>query len=510
MNTLTATALRGNRVQARLVYRILFLVYLVLSAYTIGHHELWADEMHSWNIAKGSACFANLISNTRYEGHPPVWYTLLWILAKFTHNLRYVQGLHWLIAGMVAAGLLFRSPFSPGIRLLLPFGYFFLYEYAALSRNYAIGILLVFELCRLLGNKGKQNIVLYYVWLFLLSNTHLLGVLLAGSLHLYFLLQQKEKHTKNRQLLLHTIGGLILLLPALWFIAPPSNSEMNTGFWASHWNVRQLMTLVQLPLRSFIPIPAWWKYNWWNTTFLLEGATQYPFLKLLNPLLSLGLLALACLLLRRHKKSLLLFLANFAATCLVSLVFPLNSARYAGFIFIGFVAAYWLYCTALPAVKSRGIYMVYGLLIVQLLAAIPAVVKDWVYPFSNSFRVKELLREVPPQSRAVTDYWALNTISSYADTSFYCIDLQKEVAYILWTSDFAAMIKQPHPFYSGVTAFFQQQPVQQVYFLSVNPPAALQHADSLLGISYKVTLVDSREGAIEPGSNLYLYTISLH
>ncbi|HEV8272299.1 MAG TPA: hypothetical protein VGQ04_13400, partial [Chitinophagaceae bacterium] len=122
----------------------IFILYTALLGYSIVHHELWGDEIHSWNIAKGSNSFFDLIINTRYEGHPPVWYTILWTVSKFTHDTSYLQLIHLLIACAVVFVLLFYSSFPIVAKVLIPFGYFFLYEYAAISRNYAIGVLIAF------------------------------------------------------------------------------------------------------------------------------------------------------------------------------------------------------------------------------------------------------------------------------------------------------------------------------------------------------------------------------
>ena len=157
------------------------------------HHELWGDEIHSWNIAKASGSFFELISNTRYEGHPPVWYIILWTISKFTHDPFAIQVIHLVIAWLIVFVVLFYSPFPFIIRILIPFGYFFLFEYSVLSRNYAIGILIAFIICIIIHKNFKGKILLYYFLLFLLSNTHLLSLLLAASIHLYFLLLQKEK-----------------------------------------------------------------------------------------------------------------------------------------------------------------------------------------------------------------------------------------------------------------------------------------------------------------------------
>ena len=165
----------------------IFILYVIILGFTIAHHELWGDEIHSWNIAKASNSFSDLISNTRYEGHPPVWYIILWSISKFTHNVYYIQLVQGIIACAIVFLILFFSQIPVLAKILIPFGYFFLFEYGVLSRNYAIGILPAFIICVILHKNFRYRIIVYYVLLFLVSNTHLLALLLACSLHLYFL-----------------------------------------------------------------------------------------------------------------------------------------------------------------------------------------------------------------------------------------------------------------------------------------------------------------------------------
>jgi len=70
------------------------------------------------------------------------------------------------------------------------------------------------------------------------------------------------------------------------------------------------------------------------------------------------------------------------------------------------------------------------LLAIQLFAGVFAVSKDIQLPFSNSYRVNELVKEVPSNEKIVTDYWCLNTLEAYTDKPFYCIELQKEISFI--------------------------------------------------------------------------------
>ena len=86
---------------------ICFIVYLLLSGFTVANHEMWGDEVHSWNIAKGSDSYADLIHNSRFEGHPPVWYSILWTISQFTHDISYVQAVHWGIAALSVMLILF-------------------------------------------------------------------------------------------------------------------------------------------------------------------------------------------------------------------------------------------------------------------------------------------------------------------------------------------------------------------------------------------------------------------
>ena len=174
--------------QTNIILSITFILYVIIIGFTIFHHELWGDEIHSWNIVKASGSFSQLIQNTRYEGHPPVWYIILWTVSKFTNDPLYIQLVHVLIASLAVYILLFYSPLPLFAKLLIPFGYFFLYEYSVISRNYAIGVLLAFCICMIMFRNFRGKSLVYYGLLLFLSNTHLLALLLAGCLHLYYLL----------------------------------------------------------------------------------------------------------------------------------------------------------------------------------------------------------------------------------------------------------------------------------------------------------------------------------
>jgi hypothetical protein len=487
---------------------LIYLVYLVLSGYTMAHHEPWGDEVHSWNISKGSGSYPQLIENRRFEGHPPGWYTILWSISRFTHKFGYVQLIQWIIAGMVAGMIIFYAPFPTLVKALFCFGYYFLYEYAILSRNYGIGVFIVCCICLLLQKEFPYKNLVYYFLLFCLSNVHLLAMLLAASLHLYFLLTCIDRQKGTRRIMAHVIAGGLVFLPAVYFIFPPADSTINMGYWLDRWNIHQLTATVEGPLRAFLPVPAWWNYHFWNTQFLIEAKTDHSSLKVINLITMLGLAALAFFILRKSWKALTLFATNFLLNYILSAgVFSLTSARYAGFIFIGFFAACWLHYSEKPVTGSAK-RSLYALLVIQLAAGVFAVVKDITLPFSNLYRIGELVRQVPAGRRLVTDYWTMNGYVTYLDQPAFCVDMGKEISFVTWGPDMAAMQGNLHRYTTGLRVFFEKEKLKEVYMVTLGSAKVLDKVDVKFSGTFHLQLIDSREGAIEKGSDLYLYKIT--
>ncbi|WP_325579010.1 hypothetical protein [Dinghuibacter sp.] len=433
-------------------------LYLVLVGYTLARHELWGDEIHSWNIVKASSSLGALFHNMRYEGHPPVWYLILYAVSRFTHRPEAMQPVQFVLASAFIFLLLYRSPLPLWAKLLAPFGYFLLYEYGAFSRNYAVGVLLAFSVCLMRSRDWR-----YYVLLVLLSNTHLLGLLLAFS----FLVVERRW------------VGFLFLLPAVYFILPPTDSQMNTGFWLGHWDVHRVLEVLQAPVRAFFPLPAWGEEHWWNTEFVTGWSAV---------LVGLACVALAWLALRRRW----LFGVNLLTTLCAGLVFPLTSARYTGFLWIGFIAACWV-----GGVRRRWALLL--LMALQLPGGVFAVWQDWNRPFSRASAAPSLVGEVPAGDRVVCDYWALNPLAAYTDSAFFCIDLGESRRFLRWDGDFAARLRRPDRYVAGARPLGRP-----LYLVSTLAPAELQR---VAGPDFRVRLVDFRDGAIEKGSDLYLYEV---
>ena len=127
----------------KIEYIVLF-AFIVLQV-TIGiFHEPWFDEAESWQIARCAGYKELIFSVPHYEGHPPLWHLLLSIPAKL--GLPYEISLKTvgiLFNSISVYLLLFKSPFKKWIRCLLPFTYFFFYQYGIVVRTYCVMILAI-------------------------------------------------------------------------------------------------------------------------------------------------------------------------------------------------------------------------------------------------------------------------------------------------------------------------------------------------------------------------------
>ena len=192
---------------------------------------------------------------------------------------------------------------------------------------------------------------------------------------------------------------------------------------------------------------------------------------------------------------------------LLSIIIRFADSRQEGFFFIGFLLAYWLFCYNNTISRSQNNILTI-LLVLQIIAGIFSVVKEIKYPFSNGYKTKELLEEIQPGNIIVTDYWCLNTLSAFTDRAYYCVDLEKEISYLLWNSEMTSMLKKNDRYSNGLLALFKKESLKKVYMISIYSMERLYQIDKQLPVIFNIDLIDKKEGAIEKGSNLYLYAIN--
>jgi hypothetical protein len=173
-------------------------IYAVTVAGALRFHEPWADEAQAWLIAR-SLPLRQMFQILRYEGTPGLWHLLLWCLIKL--HVSYV-GMGWAAGAIAVAGaatLLLFSPFPRWLRLLLPFSFFLVFQYAVVARSYVLGPALLFLLAALWSKRFAWPVRVAVV-LGLMANVALHLAMFAGGFALVFALELAWFHSEKAQL----------------------------------------------------------------------------------------------------------------------------------------------------------------------------------------------------------------------------------------------------------------------------------------------------------------------
>jgi len=199
-------------------------VFAAVVASAIPFHEPWADEAEHWQLARSFPLRALFQTYIRYEDTPGLWHFLLWILNRA--HVSYT-GLHWICGAfaLVSASLLvLNSPFPRYLKLVLPFTFFLLYQYAVVARSYVLVPLMLF----MIASWWKKRPFVVAVVLGLLANCAIHAAVISGGLAIVWLVEQlragsAKAPARRRELLLCALIILSFYAFALWTAWPPSD-----------------------------------------------------------------------------------------------------------------------------------------------------------------------------------------------------------------------------------------------------------------------------------------------
>ncbi|ANL22678.1 MULTISPECIES: hypothetical protein [Rhizobium] len=170
---------------ARLGKAMLFLVWLALASALCWSETVWRDEVRALSLALQGDNFAAMLRQLHGEGHPALWYILLRAAYIMVGSPVVLKIAALTIAAAAAYLLVFRLKLPLPIMLLSLFSSFSIFDYAAMSRNYGISMLVVF-LIVLNWEKGLRNGILLGLLFALLANTNVHSVVLVGGFLAYW------------------------------------------------------------------------------------------------------------------------------------------------------------------------------------------------------------------------------------------------------------------------------------------------------------------------------------
>lgn len=157
-------------------------LYGILHCIVSFQHEASFDEAHAWNIARDATLYSTMFEVPHCEGHPSLWHLILMPFAKAGMDYTLSMLLITLFFTIVAVYLLeFRSKFPRIIKLILPFTYFFFYQYGVIARPYCMMLTAFMLLATLYGTRDEKP-GRFTVALIFLCATSAFGTVFAGGI----------------------------------------------------------------------------------------------------------------------------------------------------------------------------------------------------------------------------------------------------------------------------------------------------------------------------------------
>ena len=421
-------------------------VYFLLELINILHHAMWEDEMQVWSFSFHSHSLRELHHFTRYEGHPDAWQFLVYFISRLTSNPVAMQFLHLAIATMTAYVVARYSPFPRLQRVLIIFGYFLFYEYATISRDYALGILCLFSFCVVFRPGPQKRYGLLGLLLALMAESNIYALVLALSLALMIVFEAFQTPEPRRYLLsrpkeiafataIFLTAGFISLL----HMRPPADVGWNVLSDFTGRARTGIGSTLAMIWRSFVPIPAL-SHQFWNSNLLGDHFHVMAFL-------SIFLLCISVLFFVHKRTVLFLYVFGLGVLHLFKKLVFSGALRHEGHVFMLFLACMWLgQCypeqrfpfrvveAAAERLRPYQDRLFLGLLAGQVVAALIASAIALQVPFSGSKAASDFLRSKHMDNMFIIGYpdYAVSSVAGYLNREIYYPQGNRMGSYVIW------------------------------------------------------------------------------
>lgn len=502
---------------------MLTLAFVSLALIGILNHEMWRDELQAWLIARDSLSISDLFHNVKYERHPALWHLCLYVLTRFTRDPIAMQLLHLAIASGTVLLFAKHSPFTKLQKVLFSFGYFPLFEYGVISRNYALGVLLIFACCVLLS-KPERNYITLACLLALLSNTSAYGFIIAIAIVLTLvfecLIDQSRRPSDDDKfkiligLFIFALGSaaflVVFILPAnlenLSYVNPPVDS-------VHVFKDTFVYTLTKI-WESYFPLPNVFMHDFWNTNILM--AVSEDTFRRAGALLSLGIFATSLFFFIRKPIVLFLYLCGTLGILLFTFTFFLGYVRHSGHLFMIFIACLWLSGRLSDSnillypwlIHSSSLFVKYKprfltvVLCVHFAAGGFAISKDLIYPFTEIKNTAEYIKEhrMTGMLIAGSQDISVSPLTVYLNQKIYFPESGTFGTFIVWNK--FRKPKPPQEFLEKIREHIELRN-EEVLFISTKE---LNNNESDINVTELARFTRS----IVNDENFYLYRVRRH
>lgn len=419
----------------------LTLLFCTVSVVGIIRHELWLDEAHHWLLARDSSSITDLFNNTRSEGHPLLWNLLLFGITRLTSNPFGMQLLHVVITTSFVFVFLKKAPFNWIFKTLFIFGYFVIFEYNLISRNYGLGILFLFLAASVFKDRNTK-FTLLCVYLALASNTHMLFSVVTFALFLTLLVEQLQ----NKQLfkIQKLVGCLIFILGSILLVIQIQTTESN---WLLD-PIEKLSTSERLKpgivslFKGLIAFPDFTTLHFWNTNLVIDHFRS------VSAVLVVLIYLLPIVLFYKNKKTLFFVYTALVGVQIFFYITQRTAIRFHGVNYIIIILALWMeeyYASEDSRFKEIAIRLkliffkksiIYLLLLIHFFSGIYAYSMDYIYPFTSAKQTVDYLKNEGLNSKEIVSVTCDGTIiSAYLERKVYFLCSNGYQSFCDWNSD---------------------------------------------------------------------------
>ncbi|MDP9076921.1 MAG: hypothetical protein M3O71_05820 [Bacteroidota bacterium] len=482
----------------------IMLVYSIVSIIGVLHHEIFLEEAQQLTIGRDSNSIVDVFKDMLYEGHVTLWNSFLFFITHYiSARPIYMQVFHWMVINSTVFIFLRYAPFNLTVKMLIIFGCYFLFVYSIISRNYALGILLLFVCCILLANPEKRMIGIGFL-VVLMCFTHLFYVFAAAGIFMYLLyytIGKKELYLRFGVFTaLFLFGSICALIQSKRI---PADATVKAAPGLSWLNIHDLTFAAKCFTRGYITVPAVHQRYFWDIQYI----QHFP--GVVSLILALLLFLATLWFLRGSRMALLFYIPPVGLMIAFLAISGLAGSRYFGMFFIFFISALWLanYDGVEMFSKNNRSFItkwvpqifIYGILINQLFTGIFMYCVDFAKPFSQAKNTIAYLTatHLDNQPLLVDGYDAGAPLSAYLGRKVFYLDIDQLGSYCIWKKSY---LPNPRKNLMDEISSSTYANSFREFILITNRDGAVNNNEA-----YNFTRLASFEGAVIKGEDYYIY-----
>lgn len=397
----------------------ILIIFIIIALFVGAHHEPWADEAQAWLIARDASVSEILFEIERYEGTPPIWHLLLKFLIVLGYKYEYLYLISVFFSSLGVGLMLFKLDIPKPLKILLPFTYFFLYEYTVKARSYCL-ILPTLVLIADTYKDRESKPILYNFLLGFLATISLHTAIISGMLYILelyeiFLKITNEKNTEKyqKEIWSMTILGILYILIIICVIPSPDVCV----------SINALNFQGDSPLVIFIYLLA----------RFLEAFTlsiDYGIVQIVISAIFVSILLFAILFKNKSSK---LFISIFVPLCLFLFLIRI-ATHHIGIIFLTFLFCLYLSKESIVEKNKKVVtVMLIILAIIQIIWSVNTIIPEIKYNYSASRELSDYIKTMDYKDMKIYafGYYPV-AILPYFEENIFCND-RGATTYYKWS-----------------------------------------------------------------------------